>query len=352
MALMWTMFCLSILITSGYSEITEEQMETFKNEILKEISQLSRNIISVNNRVDELIKWKENFETIQDQINSIESDANSANVKMDYIIPTINKVVTSVDDIVKQDRNESVENSMSSLDVIKGEVTEMNNRIYKIQCQMPSRNCADLYNKGCNTSEPLQIFPYSCNSNECVSVLCDQDWTIIQRRQEGDPRENFYRPWADYVQGFGELTGEFWMGLNLIHRLTAYSKNELHVELEDYDGNQRWARYEHFIVGPAEDKYRLFITGYTGDAGDALAAWQNGSAFSTYDQDNDIWDTGNCAEKYKGAWWHNACHWANLNGQPDVGNDTSPGVGIIWHPWLGYTYSLRTVTMKIRPLIT
>ena len=41
---------------------------------------------------------------------------------------------------------------------------------------------------------------------------------LFQRRQDGS--EDFYRGWDDYVREFGNLTGEFWLGLEKIHRLT------------------------------------------------------------------------------------------------------------------------------------
>ena len=40
-------------------------------------------------------------------------------------------------------------------------------------------------------------------------------WTVIQRRMDGFV--DVYRNWTDYNEGFDNLSGEFWLGLNKIY---------------------------------------------------------------------------------------------------------------------------------------
>ena len=40
-------------------------------------------------------------------------------------------------------------------------------------------------------------------------------------REDKMARWTFYRGWNDYKSGFGQLTAEFWLGNDKIHRLTA-----------------------------------------------------------------------------------------------------------------------------------
>jgi hypothetical protein len=71
-------------------------------------------------------------------------------------------------------------------------------------------------------------------------------WTVFQRRLDGSV--DFYRGWQDYKKGFGELDGEFWLGLEKIHRLTRFQRNRLRIDLGDTAGNTGYAEYSYFAV--------------------------------------------------------------------------------------------------------
>ena len=94
---------------------------------------------------------------------------------------------------------------------------------------------------------------------------------------------------------------------------------------------------------------RSWIHGIFYDAGDSLSYHAN-HPFSTKDEDRDN-DEGkdHCAQVYKGGWWYVACHHCNLNGAYLGGSHTSYGDGIEWEHWHGVHYSLKTVTMKLKP---
>ena len=180
-------------------------------------------------------------------------------------------------------------------------------------------------------------------------VYCDMEtdgggWTVFQRREDGSV-DFRYKYWTDYENGFGDLTGEFWLGLSKIHRLTKEGSNTLRVDLGDFDDNTTYANYSTFSVSDGSTEYILTVGGYSGTAGDSLA-YHNGSRFTTRDNDNDN-NGGNCAYYRNGAWWYtgNGCDRSNLNG-PYIGNGYNDDA-ITWQDWKGY-YSLKFTEMKTR----
>ena len=207
----------------------------------------------------------------------------------------------------------------------------------------PVKECREAYLKGCRQDGVYTIDP---GCGKPFNVYCDMrngGWTVFQRRRDGS--EDFYRNWADYVTGFGNLKREFWLGLNHIHCLTsAAPRTELRIDLADFQGNFKYAQYSFFSVGNRETNYRLNIAGYTGTAGDSLSQ-HNGMQFTTKDRDNDQYKV-NCATLMLGAWWYKSCVNSNLNGLYHSGLNS--GWGVTWYSFLNSNISLKFAQMKLR----
>ena len=170
---------------------------------------------------------------------------------------------------------------------------------------------------------------------------------VFQRRMDGT--EDFYRGWADYVKGFGDLNGEFWLGLNKIHRLSRHVNTTLRVDLEDFAGVTRYAKHILFQVLDSSTNYTLNVGGYSGTAGDSMTIFpaSNRMEFTTKDRHNDIWRE-NCAVLGKGAWWYSNCYRSNLNGLYVNGAYSSDGGSIHWSSFKGYSSSLKITEMKLK----
>ena len=85
---------------------------------------------------------------------------------------------------------------------------------------------------------------------------------MFMRRLDGSV--DFFRKWDDYKRGFGDLNGEFWLGLGKLHRLTSSSRNKLRVNLEDVPGKTAFAEYNSFAVTDESAKYPLSLGSYPG----------------------------------------------------------------------------------------
>ncbi|EDX11162.1 GD14849 [Drosophila simulans] len=162
-------------------------------------------------------------------------------------------------------------------------------------------------------------------------------WMVIQRRIDGsfdDVINSKLKP------GCGDLGGEFWLGLEKLHKKTTNRRMELYIQLVDFDNVSAYARYDHFVIGAAKEDYKLLCLGkYSGNAGDAFSSHIN-QAFDGFNPFNfgpsKWWGTMNC----------------NLNGiyqKSKVELRTSDGIW--WGNWnLGKRISLKSCKMLIRPM--
>uniref|UniRef100_A0A6P4F6E2 Fibrinogen-like protein A n=1 Tax=Drosophila rhopaloa TaxID=1041015 RepID=A0A6P4F6E2_DRORH len=159
----------------------------------------------------------------------------------------------------------------------------------------------------CPSDSPNGIYQIKLRGLEPFKVPCvssSSGWTVIQRRIDGS--ENFNRTWNEYKSGFGNVSREFFIGLEKLHRMTEARPHELYIKLEKVDGSTSYAQYDDFMIGSEEEYYKLKNLGkYSGAAGDSLTFNKN-QKFSTFDRDNDNHIARNCANEV-GAWWHKAC---------------------------------------------
>lgn len=215
----------------------------------------------------------------------------------------------------------------------------------------PWRDCKHALDSGESISGIYLLRPQG--TNRLFQAWCEQSrvqggWTVIQRRQDGSV--NFFRTWEQYKQGFGNLDGEYWLGLEHLFWLTKQGQYKLRVSLEDWQGRQVFAEYDSLHLEPETDWYRLRLGQYHGTAGDSLS-WHNNKAFTTLDRDKDSY-TGNCAHYQKGGWWYHMCAHSNLNGVWYRGGHYRSRYqdGVYWAEFHGGSYSLKRVSMMIKPM--
>ncbi|XP_065934031.1 angiopoietin-related protein 7 isoform X2 [Magallana gigas] len=225
--------------------------------------------------------------------------------------------------------------------------------IYQFLLKVHNRtvfDCADILEKYPNTRGKNGVFYVIASSNRSKAVFCDMTtdnggWTVIQRRVNGSV--DFYRNWTEYKNGFGFADHEYWMGNDMLHKLTSLKTQELRVDMERFNGEKAYAVYSRFSVGDETSKYKLEVQGYSGNAGDSLN-YNNNMKFSTPDQDNDGRSSGNCAANRRTGWWFKWCTYTNPNGEY-TDSEKSGSEYITWWHWKNSHISLKSIQLMIRP---
>jgi len=123
----------------------------------------------------------------------------------------------------------------------------------------------------------------------------------------------FNRSWSEYKVGFNDSRGNYWIGNDLLSQLTLTGRYKLRFDLQSRsNSNWYYAEYSTFIVHPESTNYRLIVSGYPGNARDALS-YQNRQMFGTFDRDNDELSSENCAVNHGGGFWYKNCGWCCVN---------------------------------------
>ncbi|XP_075322608.1 tenascin [Odontesthes bonariensis] len=214
----------------------------------------------------------------------------------------------------------------------------------KLRFPFPTECSQELLNGALQSGE-VDIYPQGKDGG-AVRVYCDMEtdgggWTVFQRRMNG--KADFYRTWNEYKAGFGNLSEEFWLGNELLHKLTGVGPVSLRVDMRS-ENETAYAHYANFSIASEDRNYPLKVSGYTGTAGDSMT-YHNGRPFSARDKNPDPVGI-HCAKAYMGGWWYKNCYKTNLNGLYGINSNNQ---GVVWIDWKGKDFSIPFTEMKFRP---
>ncbi|XP_060073868.1 SCO-spondin-like [Ylistrum balloti] len=193
------------------------------------------------------------------------------------------------------------------------------------------QDCNALYNIGYNVSGNYTIYP---DPSTGYDVYCEMQrgnggWIVLQHRFDGS--EMFNRSFAEYEQGFGDLNGEFWMGLDKMSKLTNPGR-KVRFLLQTYDGAWMTLDYGNFSIANASKQYTLNVSQHISGFSPGTFSYNSGRKFYTFDRDNDA----HCAVRRFSGWWFGSCTYLNINGEYGLRDDES---GITEHSTTGNNFN-------------
>ncbi|XP_017010014.3 angiopoietin-related protein 7-like [Drosophila takahashii] len=317
----------------------------------KEIDVQNEQIKYYNEKVNNMTEIIRNLQTqlanaeAQIKINDKEINDKCEHLKNneDQIKEQINQIKNKAEEVIT--KSNAVKDLSAQISTKDNQINGLNNRIKSVSEELLKYNGTD----ECPKSGPSGIYVLKVPGNVLMEVPCNSTgWIVVLRRQDGSV--DFERSWKEYKEGFGNLTGEFFIGLEKLHQLTKRQPHEVYIKIVDVHGEVRHAQYDNFKVSYEENHYHLDSVGtYSGTAGDSLS-YSSGRYFTTIDRDNDG-NGSNCAKSYSGGgWWYNSCSYSYLTGK-FYKDGTSPSqTGINWYHYRNdYTTSFTYVEMMIKP---
>ncbi|XP_070175362.1 microfibril-associated glycoprotein 4-like isoform X2 [Littorina saxatilis] len=177
-------------------------------------------------------------------------------------------------------------------------------------------------------------------NTEAFRVRCSMEWnrTVIMSRTSNTL--DFNRSWVDYRDGFGDVEGDHWLGLENIRLLSQpqpYPCLVIQFTLSNF--SFYIARYLGFGLSDETGNYALDFHEskcLSPPMGDCLGSVK-GKPFSTYDADHDDDGGGSCAALHQSGWWFGGCTMCNPTGvmtQPADMQASGNPEEVFWKPGL------------------
>lgn len=299
-------------------------------------------------RIIEVEKYEKSVKDKDDQIIKLISELNDINIKNKREIENKDSQIKALENkIVENDKENKLKHELkdNQINKLKTELKEKNNllesttnniTLLENRCETSAVEVKNKVNeisslKSDLQSRDVQISEYKqkveeCSAGSCLPfgdstdlhaflipgldpfvAPCDSQvagpgWMVFQRRIDGSV--DFKRNWEDYKQGFGNVNGELWLGLERLHKLTTGRRYELLVHMETKNNIIYDVKYDNFEIGSEVDQYRLISLGSATGTGNDYLIQHEGMGFTTLDRDNDENDATNTAITFNSAWWY------------------------------------------------
>ena len=186
--------------------------------------------------------------------------------------------------------------------------------------------CKELYGNGATESGVYVVKPGV--RAYCSMGLLNSGWTVVARKLN---YSNVFasKKYKDFVDGFGDFSGSYFLGLDTLHEMTSTSRHEAYIGME-YSSEYipfAFVRYDRFAVGEKSSGYKLSLGSYI-DNVPGQPDWTPGGDELTYHRGSPFYakdsSQSNCGKDF-GGWWYarcdhpqySACNYNKWYGFPD-----------------------------------
>ncbi|XP_062617763.1 techylectin-5B-like [Saccostrea cucullata] len=329
-----TLFNLAKMIEENGSNKTEGMSNGNGTSLVDMLAKLSNGITVLLNHLENYENTSISFNMMQNQS---EGNQNFEDVKMFSTMLLKRLEILGNITVSMEEKLDSMHNDIAAL------------RTKSYSLDEKFRDCEGILNSDGNLKNRDGVYQIYPDLVTPKAVFCDMTtrgggWTVIQKRSDGSTY--FQEDWEGYKSGFGNPYKEYWLGNHAIHHITSNTNQVLRIDLEKFTGSTVYAIYSIFSISSESDKYRLSISGYSGNAGDMMIKPHNlnGMSFTTRDRDNDMNVLSNCAVVNSNGWWYNQCAYSGLNGIYRSSNVKAYN-GLFW----GIDFeNMKTTRMMIR----
>uniref|UniRef100_A0A7M5VE21 Fibrinogen C-terminal domain-containing protein n=1 Tax=Clytia hemisphaerica TaxID=252671 RepID=A0A7M5VE21_9CNID len=109
------------------------------------------------------------------------------------------------------------------------------------------RSCQDLADTGITSTGAYEI---NLLGDEQRMVRCHFDsdgaWLVFQRNL--DAKTNFQVGWQSYKHGFGDPQGSYWLGNEIVHKISIKTQQKIKIILKSFDGDVKEWIYAKFHI--------------------------------------------------------------------------------------------------------
>lgn len=106
----------------------------------------------------------------------------------------------------------------------------------------------------------------------------------------------------EFIEGFGRVDSDYWMGLTNMIDMTSTQRMSLRIEVSNSKEDKKVSEYDLFLIKPREDNFKLVLGEEKFGTLDDKFKLHAGKSFSTRDENNGS-QKKNCADTYLGGWW-------------------------------------------------